>query len=78
MSKASAAEELANVRRYRAAERQRPRWRESQLDRYVADLLALRAEGATLADLQTWLNCHKRCRVHRSTISRWLHRRGHA
>lgn len=45
--------------------------RTSKLVRYHSELLALYANGATVADLQRWLRGHRIDVVH-STISRWL------
>lgn len=45
--------------------------RSSKLVRYASQLLALQARGASVADLQRWLQKHN-IRVAHSTISRWL------
>lgn len=66
--------ELSAARRWRAAGSQRRRWRESRLDHYKRELLALRQAGASLGELRAWLRSQKRISVARSTISRWLKR----
>lgn len=53
--------------------RRRPRYRRSRLDRYKGELLALRAEGCTTAELQRWLLA-RRVRVQHATVARWLRR----
>ena len=53
--------------------RRRPRYRRSRLDRYKRELLALRKEGCTTAELQRWLLAH-RIRVQHATVARWLRR----
>ena len=55
--------------------RRRPRYRRSRLDRYKGELLALRAEGCTTAELQRWLLA-RRVRVQHATVARWLRRHG--
>lgn len=47
----------------------------SRLDRYTAELLALRAAGGRVVDLQRWLR-EQRIQVAHSTVSRWLHKHG--
>ena len=51
----------------------RRRYRRSKLDRYKAELIALRKEGASKSQLVLWLRGH-RIRVHLSTVSRWVDR----
>ena len=55
--------------------RRRPRYRRSRLDRYQRELLALRDEGCTTAELQRWLLAH-RIPVQHATVARWLRRHG--
>ena len=55
--------------------RRRPRYRRSRLDRYKGELLALRDEGCTTAELQRWLLA-RRVRVQHATVARWLRRHG--
>ena len=67
-----AAAEAARLRAQTCA-RRRPRYRRSRLDRYKGELLALRDEGSTTAELQRWLLAH-RIRVQHATVARWLRR----
>ena len=69
-----AAAEAARLRAQTRA-RRRPRYRRSRLDRYKRELLALRDEGCTTAELQRWLLAH-RIRVQHATVARWLRRHG--
>ena len=69
-----AAAEAARLRAQTRA-RRRPRYRRSRLDRYKGELLALREEGCTTAELQRWLLAH-RIRVQHATVARWLRRHG--
>ena len=55
--------------------RRRRRRASSRLDRYKHELLALYDGGATIAELQRWLEA-RRVRVHQTTIGRWLRRCG--
>ncbi|MDD1829524.1 hypothetical protein CGK66_08735 [Vibrio parahaemolyticus] len=45
--------------------------RKSRLDQYKGELLALRREGCSIAELQRWLR-KKRIKVVHSTVARWL------
>ena len=65
----------AEVERIRArrSEARRKQYRKSKLDRYRVELVAMRRAGASYADLAEWLRLH-RCRVHRSSIDRYLKR----
>lgn len=45
--------------------------RKSRLDQYKGELLALRREGCSVAELQRWLR-KKRIKVVHSTVARWL------
>ena len=56
-------------------ERRRVRFYRSRLDRYAHELIALRAEGATAAELRRWL-ARRGVRVAHSTVTRWLRRQG--
>jgi len=60
--------EIANLKRLNSI-RRKPR--DSKLERFRSELLALYANGATVADLQRWLLKY-RIKVAHSTISRWL------
>lgn len=51
--------------------RKKKRYAVSKLDRYKHEILALRAEGATLEQCLIWLREH-RVVAHKSTLSRWL------
>ena len=46
--------------------------RRSKLDRYAAELLALRRAGATLAQLTRWLRFQHGAVVVATTVGRWL------
>ncbi len=65
---------LAEVERIRArrAEARRKLYRRSRLDRYRAELVAMKRAGASCADLAEWLRVQHRCKVNRSTIDRYL------
>lgn len=62
--------ELAQIRQQRRAAR-RKRYYRSRLDRYRAELVALRRAGATLAEIAAWLR-RRRIKVACSTICRYL------
>jgi len=64
--------ELAAIRQQRRTARRR-RYYRSRLDRYRAEIVALRRAGATLAEIAAWLR-QRRCKVAPSTISRYLAR----
>lgn len=64
--------ELAAIRQQRRSAR-RKRYYRSRLDRYRAELVALRRAGATLAEIAAWLR-RRRIKVACSTISRYLAR----
>lgn len=51
------------------------RYSTSRLDRYKAELLALKAAGARPVDLQRWLR-EQRVKVVHSTVVRWLQKHG--
>lgn len=51
------------------------RRRQSRLDAYTSELLALHAAGANVAELQRWLR-ERRIKVVHSTVARWLARNG--
>jgi len=63
---------LAELRRKQRLMRRRV-YRRSRLDRYRAELAKLRRAGASLGQLQLWLDT-KRLQVSRSTILRFLNR----
>ena len=60
--------------RTRRAEARRKMYRKSRLDKYRAELVAMRLAGASCADLAEWLRVSRRCRMHRSSIDRYLKR----
>ncbi len=62
--------ELAELRR-QTAEIRRRRYTKSRLDRYRGQLIQLRRNGASVAELQRWLRDH-RIRVAHSTVARWV------
>jgi len=64
----------AEVKRIRAlrAEARRKLFRKSRLERYRAELVAMKRIGASCADLAEWLRVTHRCRIHRSSIDRYL------
>lgn len=45
--------------------------RKSRLDQYKGELLSLRREGCSVAELKRWLR-KKRIKVVHSTVARWL------
>jgi len=65
---------LAEVERSRArrTEARRKLYRKSNLDRYRAELMAMKRAGASCADLVEWLRVSHRCKIHRSSIHRYL------
>ena len=58
--------------RIRRAEARRKLYRKSRLDKYRAELVAMKQAGASCADLVEWLRVHHRCKVNRSSIDRYL------
>ena len=60
--------------RTRRAEARRKMYRKSRLDKYRAELVAMKRAGASCADLAEWLRVSRRCRMHRSSIDRYLKR----
>jgi len=63
--------ELKRIRVLRAEARRRI-FRKSRLEKYRAELAAMRRAGASCADLAEWLRVTHRCRIHRSSIDRYL------
>lgn len=57
--------------RARRAEARRKLYRKSRLDKYRAELVAMKQAGASCADLAEWLRVN-RCKVNRSSIDRYL------
>ena len=66
------AEAELNRIRSRRAEARRKLFRKSRLDKYRAELIAMRQAGASCADLAEWLRVIHRCKINRSTIDRYL------
>lgn len=64
-------EELSAVKELRAMQR-RKQYRKSKLERYRAELVAMRRAGASCADLATWLKVKHRMKIHRSCVDRYL------
>lgn len=64
----------AEVKRIRSlrAETRRKLFRKSRLDRYRAELVAMKQVGASCADLALWLRITHRCKINRSSIDRYL------
>ena len=64
----------AEVERIRArrSEARRKLYRKSRLDKYRAELVAMKQAGASCADLAEWLRVNHRCKVNRSSIDRYL------
>lgn len=58
--------------RTRRAEARRKVYRKSRLDKYRAELVAMKQAGASCADLAEWLRVSHRCKVNRSSIDRYL------
>ena len=58
--------------RARRAEARRKLYRKSRLDKYRAELVAMKQAGASCADLAEWLRVNHRCKVNRSSIDRYL------
>lgn len=50
-------------------------YKRSRLDRYKGELLQLKHQGATTAELQRWLK-DKRIKVVWTTVKRWLDNNG--
>ena len=63
--------EVTRIRLRRIVAR-RKLFRKSRLDRYRVELLAMKQAGASCADLAEWLRVSHRCKIHRSTIDRYL------
>ena len=63
--------EVDQIRKLRDKARRR-RYQKSRLDRYRAELVAMRRAGASCGDLAVWLRVVHRCSIHRSTVDRYL------
>ena len=66
-----AQKEVKRIRTLRMRAR-RQSYRKSRLDRYRAELVAMRRAGASCADLAFWLRITHRCIINRSSIDRYL------
>lgn len=65
--------ELAAVKERRAMQRRR-QYHKSKLERYRAELVALRRAGASAQDLTSWIRARHRLKIHRSSVDRYLSR----
>ncbi len=63
---------LNEIRLNRKIRRKRSTWGRSKLLKYQAELSDLRKAGASLQDIQFWLQREKRVKAARSTIKRFL------
>lgn len=63
---------LAAVRQARAEHKRRITWGKSRLTPHRAELVKLRAAGASFADLVFWLRKEKRIKVADTTVMRFL------
>jgi len=62
---------LNDVRATRAMKR-RKKYRKSKLDRFRAEIVAIRKAGASLQDLAIWLRMRHRLKIHPTSIGRYL------
>ena len=62
---------LEELRAERAVRRKTGRLYKSRLDKYAYEILQLRKEGASAAEVQFWLKQQRICVV-LSTVTRWL------
>jgi len=67
----NAERELRRIRIHRAQARRRL-YRKSRLERYRAELVAMKQIGASCSDLVEWLRVNHRCKINRSTVDRYL------
>jgi len=67
----NAERELRRIRMLRAQARRRL-YRKSRLERYRAELVAMKQVGASCSDLVEWLRVNHRCKINRSTVDRYL------
>ncbi|MDY0040911.1 MAG: hypothetical protein RBS57_11425 [Desulforhabdus sp.] len=66
-----AQKEVKRIRALRIRAR-RQRYRKSRLERYRAELAAMRKAGASCGDLAIWLRVTHRCKINRSSVDRYL------
>ena len=71
-SEFNASATLAAIREARSVRRRRCTWGKSRLAPYLSELVKLRNEGASFADLTFWLLKQKRLKVDRTTVRRFL------
>ena len=62
---------LQEVKKHRAMQR-RQQYRKSKLDKFRAELVALKKAGASGQDIVTWLRMAHRVKIHRSSVDRYL------
>ena len=63
---------LLGIRESRSVRRRRATWGKSKLNKFLSELIQLRAASASYADIQYWLRKEKRMKVDRSTIKRFI------
>ena len=63
---------LAAVREHRAAAKRRRTWGKSRLVPHRAELVKLRAAGASFTELAEWLRREKRVKMDPSSVRRFL------
>ena len=63
---------LAALREHRAAAKRRRTWGKSRLVPYRAELVKLRAAGASFTELAEWLRREKRVKMDPSSVRRFL------
>ena len=63
--------ELRRIRMLRAQARRRM-YRKSRLERYRAELVAMKQIGASCSDLVGWLRVNHRCKINCSTVGQYL------
>ena len=62
---------LQAVKEHRAM-RRRQQFRKSKLDRFRAEIVALKKSGASGQDIVTWLKMKHRLKINRSSVVRYL------
>ena len=63
--------ELQEIKEHREMIKRRL-YRKSKLDKYRAELVAMRQAGASAQDLVIWLKMKHRLKIHRSSVDRYL------
>ena len=74
MNNFDAKDELTKILKERKVRKKRITWGKSRLNKYRAELLQLRNEGASYGDLRFWLRKEKRISIDRSNIMRFLNK----